>query len=285
MAELLKGLPVAAAIDENTKELLDVALKAGVVPTLAIVRMGEKPDDIYYENAAEKKCIKLGLNCIKVALDKNSDQAAVEKCITDLSCDNSVHGILVLRPFPKHIDDEGIAACLAPEKDIDGITTSSLAAVFAGKNTGFAPCTARACVEVLKHYDIPVLGKKAVVIGRSLVIGKPVSMLLLKENATVTICHTKTANLQAIVKDAEIIVTSAGKLNSLTADMVSPGQVVIDVSMNQTTEGKMRGDAEFDSVSQVVSAITPVPGGVGSVTTSILLNNVATAAINSIKHK
>jgi len=281
MAVILKGSPAAARIDKDTEKNVTELLQIGVIPALAVFRMGEKADDIYYENAAEKKCGKLGVAFKRVVLPDTAGQKEAESALRQLCDDRTVHGILVLRPLPAHIDDEKIAAVLEPGKDVDGITPRSLAAVFSGQVEGFAPCTARACVEILKHYGIGISGKKTVVIGRSLVIGKPVSMLLLRENATVTICHTKTADVSAETKRADIIVTSTGKAESLIGDMVAAGQTVIDVGMNYGADGKMSGDTDFDKVSEIVSAITPVPGGVGSVTTSILVNNVTRAAINA----
>ena len=279
MANLLKGVPVAKSINENTAEMISWLSEQGIIPKLAIVRVGDKEDDLYYENAAIKKCASFGVATEPVHFDAGVSQEIFEEEIRRLNADETVHGVLLLRPLPTHIDDKRISELLSPDKDVDGVTPYSLYNVFSGGDGGFVPCTARACLETLKYYGIPISGKRAVVIGRSLVIGRPVSLLLLRENATVTICHTKTRNIEEITRGADIIVTSAGKIGSLGSGFVSAGQTVIDVSMNADENGKMRGDADFEAVSEIVENITPVPGGIGSVTTSILINNTVKAAL------
>lgn len=282
MAEVLKGLPVAKEINEKTQANIKVLKDAGITPKLAILRVGEKGDDIYYENAAVKKCLQLGIDVLQVHLEDTVSQKKLEDELETLNSDPSVHGILILRPLPNHLDDGRIAELIDPQKDVDGISPMSLYGVFAGENRGFVPCTARACMEMLKFYNIPVQGKKAVVIGRSLVIGKPAAMLLLKENATVTVCHSRTEDIDDIIRSGDIVISCAGKIGMVNEKCVRPGQVVIDVSMNTGSDGKMTGDADFDAVSQIVEAITPVPGGVGTMTTAIMLNNVTHAAMAQI---
>lgn len=282
MAEVLKGLPVAKEINEKTQANIKVLKDAGITPKLAILRVGEKGDDIYYENAAVKKCLQLGIDVLQVHLEDTVSQKKLEDELETLNSDSSVHAILILRPLPNHLDDGRIAELIDPQKDIDGISPMSLYGVFAGENRGFVPCTARACMEMLKFYNIPVQGKKAVVIGRSLVIGKPAAMLLLKENATVTVCHSRTEVIDDIIRSGDIVISCAGKIGMVNEKCVRPGQVVIDVSMNTGSDGKMTGDADFDAVSQIVEAITPVPGGVGTMTTAIMLNNVTHAAMAQI---
>ena len=282
MAEVLKGLPVAKEINEKTQANIKVLKDAGITPKLAILRVGEKGDDIYYENAAVKKCLQLGIDVLQVHLEDTVSQKKLEDELETLNSDSSVHGILILRPLPSHLDDGRIAELIDPQKDVDGISPMSLYGVFAGENRGFVPCTARACMEMLKFYNIPVQGKKAVVIGRSLVIGKPAAMLLLKENATVTVCHSRTEVIDDIIRSGDIVISCAGKIGMVNEKCVRPGQVVIDVSMNTGSDGKMTGDADFDAVSQIVEAITPVPGGVGTMTTAIMLNNVTHAAMAQI---
>ncbi len=282
MAEVLKGLPVAKEINEKTQANIKVLKDAGITPKLAILRVGEKGDDIYYENAAVKKCLQLGIDVLQVHLEDTVSQKKLEDELETLNSDSSVHGILILRPLPNHLDDGRIAELIDPQKDVDGISPMSLYGVFAGENRGFVPCTARACMEMLKFYNIPVQGKKAVVIGRSLVIGKPAAMLLLKENATVTVCHSRTEVIDDIIRSGDIVISCAGKIGMVNEKCVRPGQVVIDVSMNTGSDGKMTGDADFDAVSQIVEAITPVPGGVGTMTTAIMLNNVTHAAMAKI---
>ena len=282
MAEILKGMPVAKEINEKTQANIKVLKDAGITPKLAILRVGEKGDDIYYENAAVKKCLQLGIDVLQVHLEDTVSQKKLEDELETLNSDSSVHGILILRPLPNHLDDGRIAELIDPQKDVDGISPMSLYGVFAGENRGFVPCTARACMEMLKFYNIPVQGKKAVVIGRSLVIGKPAAMLLLKENATVTVCHSRTEDIDDIIRSGDIVISCAGKIGMVNEKCVRPGQVVIDVSMNTGSDGKMTGDADFDAVSQIVEAITPVPGGVGTMTTAIMLNNVTHAAMAQI---
>ena len=278
MAELLKGAPVAAALNEKTKAGAARLRETGVIPTLALVRVGENDADIYYERGAVKRCGAAGVEARSVVLPANVSEEALLRVIDDLNRDSSVHGVLIFRPLPRHISDAKICAALSPEKDVDGITDGSLAGVFTGNGQGFCPCTAQSCVEILEHYGIDCTGKRAVVMGRSLVIGKPVSQLLLSRNATVTVCHTRTRDLPAETKRADIIVAAVGHTNALDGRHVSPAQIVIDVGINTNDEGKMVGDVNFEAVEPIVAAITPVPGGVGSVTTAVLVAHTVQAA-------
>lgn len=279
MAALLKGAPVASALNEKTKARAAALRGRGVVPTLALVRVGENDADVYYERGAIKRCNSLGIETKSVLLPQDVTQEELLAHIRALNGDPSVHGVLIFRPLPRHISDATVCAALAPEKDVDGITDGSLAGVFTGSGRGFCPCTAQGCAEILDFYGIDCTGKRAVVMGRSLVIGKPVSQLLLARNATVTVCHTRTRDLPSETRRADIIVAAVGHLNSLTAQHVSPGQIVVDVGINTDSQGKMRGDADFEAVEPIVSAITPVPGGVGSVTTAVLASHTVTAAV------
>lgn len=280
MAVELKGAPVAAAIDERSRAGIAALAEKGITPMLALVRVGEREDDIAYENGAVKRCERVGVAYQKVTLPENVSQETLLTEIYKLNRDASVHGVLLFLPLPKRFDGGAVRAALAPEKDIDGVTEGSLAGVFTGSGRGFAPCTAQACVEILDYYGIDCKGKKAVVVGRSLVIGKPVSMLLLDRNATVTVCHTKTVDLPAVVREAEIVIAAAGKPKVVGSECFSAGQAVIDVGIN-FVDGSMYGDADFDAASKTVAAITPVPGGVGTVTTSVLVNHVVEAAKRS----
>lgn len=278
MAEILKGAPVAAQLDAETLLRAAALTEKGTVPTLAILRVGDRPDDVYYENAASKRCAKLGINTVKFTLPADACQSEVMEAVEKINSDDSIHGALIFRPMPKEIDEEAVRQALRPEKDVDGITDISMAGVFTGTKSGFAPCTAQSCMEILKFYGIDPKGKKAAVLGRSLVIGRPVAMMLMQENATVTICHTKTANIAEEAKSADIVITAVGRAKIAGADHFRPGQVVLDVGMNALPDGKMCGDADFDEAEKIVDAITPVPGGVGSVTTSVLLRHVVEAA-------
>ncbi len=277
MAIELKGAPVAAAINERSKMELSALLERGVTPTLAIVRIGEREDDLAYENGAVKRCEKVGVAVRSLALPESTTQDELLNIITKLNDDSSVHGVLILMPLPKHFDAEAVRRALSPDKDVDGITDGSLAGVFTGTGEGFAPCTAQACIEILDHYKIDCKGKRAVVIGRSLVVGKPVSMLLLNKNATVTICHTRTVDMPSVTKNAEILIAAAGKAKAVSAEYLCENQIVIDVGIN-FLDGEMCGDVDYDAALPLVSAITPVPGGVGTVTTSVLVSHVVEAA-------
>lgn len=278
MAQILKGAPVAAAIDAATAERSAALAERGIVPTIAILRVGEREDDVYYENAAAKRCGKLGINVVKFTLPATVSQQDVIDCVEKINSDDSIHGALIFRPMPKSLDEEAVRQSLRPEKDIDGITDISMAGVFTGTKSGFAPCTAQSCMEILKFYGIDPKGKKAVVLGRSLVIGRPVAMMLMEANATVTICHTRTENISIETKNADIVIAAVGRAKVAGEEYFRAGQVVLDVGMNALPDGKMCGDVDFEAAEKVVSAITPVPGGVGSVTTSVLLRHVVEAA-------
>lgn len=282
MATLLKGAEAAKALTEKLAARTEELKSKGVEPCLAIVRVGERDDDLSYERGAMKRCEKIGIKVKNVVLPLEVSQEELIAEIEKINADDSIHGVLLFRPLPKHIDDEAVRKSLAPAKDMDGITDGSLGAVYAGTKDGYAPCTAASCVEILKHYNIPISGKRVVVIGRSLVIGKPVSMLLLAENATVTICHSRSQNLAEICREADILVVAAGKAGMVTKDFVRPGQTVLDVGIHVDADGNMCGDTVFAEVEPVVDMITPVPGGVGSVTTAILASHVVEAAEKTI---
>ena len=279
MAELLKGKPVADAMIARMRETA-AALKAkGVEPTLCVVRVGERADDLSYEKGVVKRCEQAGVTLKQVILPETVTQAEFEEAFETVNRDPKVHGILLFRPLPKTLDSERIRSLFDPKKDVDGWTDGSLAGVYANTDLGFAPCTAQAVIELLRFYGIDPKGKRAVVIGRSLVIGRPVSMLLMHANATVTTCHTKTADVPAIAREADVLVCAAGVMKSVTPDFTNPDQIVVDVGIHFDEEaGKLCGDVDFDAVAPCVRAITPVPGGVGSVTTCVLLDHVLKAA-------
>lgn len=279
MATIWKGSDVSVAIDARTREAADKLSRRGVQPTLAIVRVGESGDDVAYERGAVKRAESVGVRVVKYALPQHVAERDLIRRIRLLGRSRGVHGILLLRPLPDGIGSERVFAAIAQEKDVDGVTAGSLAGVFAQTGLGFPPCTAEACIEILDYYGVDPAGKRAVVVGRSLVVGRPLSMLLLTRNATVTVCHTQTADLAAVTRGADILVAAAGKPGLICGEHVSPGQVVIDVGINFTSGGKLAGDVRFDEVMPVVSAVTPVPGGVGTVTTSVLAWHVVTAAM------
>ena len=287
MAKQLLGKEVNEALVASLQTRTAALREKGVVPTLGIIRLGENPSDLSYEKGATKRAEEVGVAVKNYILPETATKEEVLAVIDEVNADASVHGVLMFRPLPKHLkaDQDEICNRLAPCKDVDSMTHMSNAGVFEGQDLGYAPCTPAACMEILDYYGIDCKGKNAVVIGRSLVVGKPVAMMLMAKNATVTICHTRTVNTAEICRNADIIVSAAGVLNSLTKDFVREGQIVIDVSMNWnpekiTTKGKggMSGDAVFEEVEPIVEAITPVPGGVGAVTTSVLMKHVVEAA-------
>ena len=279
MAKRLLGKEVTAALNEKIKANVAALQEKGITPTLGIVRVGEREDDLSYERGAVKRCETLGVACEKFLLPADVSQERLMEVIDQVNADDRIHGVLIFRPLPKHLDEAAVIRALAPEKDVDGITDGSMVGVFAGTDQGFPPCTPQACMEILDHSGIDCTGKKAVVVGRSLVVGKPAAMMLLKKNATVTVCHTRTVDMPSVVKEADIVIVAAGRAGVVTADYVSPGQIVIDVGINVNEEGKLCGDVAFDQVESIVDAITPVPGGVGSVTTSVLVGHVVEAAM------
>jgi len=287
MAKRLLGKEVNEALVASLQTRAAALKEKGVTPTLAILRLGENPSDLSYEKGATKRAEEIGVAIKNFILPETATKEEVLAVIDEINADDAIHGCLMFRPLPKHLkaDQDEICNRLAPKKDVDSMTHMSNAGVFEGQNLGFAPCTPAACMEILDHYGIDCKGKKAVVIGRSLVVGKPAAMMLMQKNATITICHTRTVDPAAVCREADIIISAAGVLNSLTKDFVRPGQVVIDVSMNWNPEkitskgkGGMCGDAIFDEVEPIVEAITPVPGGVGAVTTSVLMKHVVEAA-------
>lgn len=289
MAKLLLGKEVTDALNADLQKRTAALAEKGVKATLGIIRIGEDPSDLSYERGAAKRAELVGVNVVKFLLPADASKEDVLATIDRVNADPAIHGVLMFRPLPKHLkaDQDEICNRLDPKKDVDCMTDLSNAGVFEGRaDLGFAPCTPAACMEILDYYGIDCKGKNAVVIGRSLVVGKPAAMMLMGKNATVTVCHTRTVNTAEIARNADILISSAGVLGSLTKDFVRPGQVVIDVSINWDAEkpnakggkGAIAGDAVFEEVEPIVEAITPVPGGVGSVTTSVLMKHVVEAA-------
>jgi methylenetetrahydrofolate dehydrogenase (NADP+)/methenyltetrahydrofolate cyclohydrolase len=278
MAVVLSGAEVAAALNKGIAQDVEALKARGVAPALAIVRVGERGDDLSYERGATKRAEKVGVAVRSVALAADVTQKELLGVIRELNVDAAVHGVLLFRPLPGHIDEDTVRNALVPEKDVDGITDLSLAGVFAGNDTGYAPCTPQACMEILDHFGIDVKGKNAVVVGRSLVVGKPAAMMLLDRHATVTVCHSRTVDLPSVVRAADIVIACVGRPRMLGAEYLSTGQTVIDVGINVTDEGTLVGDVDFEVAEGIVAAITPVPGGVGTVTTSVLMKHVVEAA-------
>lgn len=275
----MRGAPVAKALTQRLAERAEGLASRGVTPKLALLRVGERADDLSYERAAVKRCDKVGIAAQRVTLPADCSQAELEAAIAGVNADASVHGCLMFRPLPAQLDERAASAALDPAKDMDGVTEGSLAGVFCNERRGFPPCTAEAVVELLRHYDVPLEGANVVVIGRSLVIGRPVSMMLLAANATVTMCHTRTRDLAEKCRAADVVVVAAGHPGTFGAECAAPGQVVVDVGINwDESAGRLVGDVDFDAVEPIVGAVTPVPGGVGSVTTACLAKHVIEAA-------
>ena len=278
MATILKGAPVVAAMNERNAALCEQLKAKGITPTLAVVRVGEREDDLSYERGVIARCGKVGVEVKQFLLPADASQDDLLKVIAEVNAEDTIHGCLLFRPLPKQFNDRTVRAALAPEKDIDGITDGSLAGVFTNTAVGYPPCTAQACLEILKFYNIPLSGRRAVVVGRSLVVGKPAAMMLDRENATVTLCNSRTQNLPDVCREADVVVVAMGRMGFIGAEHLRAGQVVVDVGIHVNEEGKLCGDVRFGEAEPVVESITPVPGGVGTVTTSVLVSHVVEAA-------
>lgn len=274
--KILKGAEVSAKLKEQVQSI--VAAVPGQTPKAAIVRVGGRPDDLAYERNAMKKIAAFGMEACSYAFPEDISEDEFVREFTKINEDDGIDGILLFLPLPKQIGSRLAETLIRPEKDIDGISPINAAKIFAGENDGFAPCTAEAVIEVLRANGIPMTGARAVVVGRSMVVGRPLSMLLLKENATVTVCHTRTKDLKAVCREADILIAAAGKAAMITEEYVADGAVVIDVGINVDENGKLCGDVKWEGLETVASAATPVPGGVGSVTTAVLAKHLALAA-------
>ena len=272
MAERLAGKAVADAMKEELSQKVAAIKEKGITPKLGIIRVGARPDDLYYEGGAKKTCDSVGMAYQVFEYPADIDQAAFEEAVIAVGANKEINGILMFAPLPKQLDEKKIRNLIPVEKDVDCMTIGSAAKVYTDDPTGFPPCTPTACMDILKFYNIPLKGKKAVVLGRSQVVGKPVAMLLLREHATVTICHSRTDDLPAVCADADVLIAAVGRAKMVKANYVKPGQVVIDVGINEDPDspGKYCGDVDYAEVEPIVGKITPVPGGVGSVTTVVL---------------
>lgn len=279
MATLMLGAPVAKELTQSLIPRVDALGQRGVTPTLAVVRVGAREDDLSYERGLTKRCQKVGIALRMFVLDQDCTQDQLMGAIDQVNSDGSIHGCLMFRPLPRTLDEAAACAALDPAKDVDCITQGSLYGVFANRPCGFPPCTAEACVQLLDHYGVQLDGARVTVVGRSLVIGKPVSMMLQARNATVTMCHTHTRDLAEACRQADVVVAAAGHAGTVGADCVQEGQTVVDVGINwDPAAQRLVGDVDFDAVEPVVDAITPVPRGVGSVTTAVLAKHVVEAA-------
>lgn len=272
----LRGAEVSEKLKTQVQEELTIL---GRVPRLAIVRVGESPDDISYERGAVKKMASFGLEAVKYTFPEDITDQRFKEEFRRINEDPKVDGILVFRPLPEQIVQEDIDRMIDPLKDLDGISPVNIAKVFSGDNTGFAPCTAEAVMDILRLNDIPVAGRRAVIVGRSMVVGRPLAMLFLQENATVTVCHTRTVDLPEICRSAQILVVAAGCAKMVDKSFVGEGAIVIDVGINVDENGHLCGDVDFEDIRATAGMATPVPGGIGSVTTSVLAKRLVNAAI------
>ena len=273
----IDGKEVSAAVREQIAAEVSELKAKGITPGLAVIIVGNDPASRVYVNNKKKGCEQVGMNSFEYALPEETTTDELIALIEKLNNDNDVHGILCQLPVPKHIDEEKVLNAISPEKDVDAFHPVNCGKVMTGDYT-FAPCTPAGMVEMLKYYNIPVAGKHCVIIGRSNIVGKPMAMLMLKNNATVSVCHSKTENLSEITKQADILVAAVGRAKFVTADMVKDGAVVLDVGINRMEDGKLCGDVDFDDVAEKTSYITPVPGGVGPMTITMLLKNTLAAA-------
>ncbi len=284
MAQILYGKEVAESMRIAAQGLVTRLNSAGVTPCLALVRVGARPDDIAYEISISKKCEQWGIKVVSHILDEQCTQDELDACIISINEDPSVHGCLLFRPLPSYLDERRACGLLKPEKDIDGITPESLYGVFAHESKGYAPCTAEACIRMLDHYNIGIDGARVAVLGRSLVIGRPVSMLLQQRNATVTMCHSRTRTLSQICKESDIVIAAVGKARMVDESYVHEKLVVLDVGMSwDAKKNALVGDVDYDAVSTRTKAISPCLNGLGTVTTAVALDHVVDAAKKAVK--
>lgn len=281
MASLLRGEPVAENVRQRIIKKCEILQNRGVVPTLGIVRAGSRGNDIAYERGAVKQAQKLGIKVKQFTLAETVSGEELRRVLNEINAASDIHGCLILRPLPAHLKEAEILEILKPEKDVDAITAASMGRMVAGIENGYAPCTAAACLELLKYYQIPLKGRRVTVVGKGINVGLSISLLLLNEEATVSVCHIFTApeEVKRLCREADVLVSAAGCAGLIGVEKVRPGQVVIDVGVNIGNDGKTCGDADFNAVGQVVEAITPVPGGIGAITSCILMEHVVDAAL------
>ena len=281
MAVIMSGKEVASRMKDMLQSRVSELKGNGISPTLGIVRVGKRPDDLVYERSILKRFHSLGIDVNVHELPEDISQEDFDSQFMTVNDDPDIHGILLFRPLPESLNEEYVILHMNPMKDIDGMSPINAARIFAGEKEGFAPCTPSAVMAMLAQYGYDVAGRNVVIVGRSMVVGRPLSMLMLRANATVTVCHSKTQNLQEVCKRADIVVAAAGKAKMLTPDYVTRKSIVVDVGINTDSEGNLCGDVDFERVEPVVLAVSPVPGGVGAVTTSVLAENLLKAAKRS----
>lgn len=278
MGKIMLGLEVVKAMKEAMISEIQSLKERGIHPKLTIIRVGNRKDNLVYERSAKKRMELVGIDCGILELPEDISQEVLEKQFQQVNADVAVHGILLFQPLPEHLDVEPLKRMIDPRKDVDGMSPENIAKIFAGEETGFSPCTAEAVMEMLAYNEVELSGKQVVIVGRSMVVGKPLAMMMLQKNATVTICHSRTEELENVCKRAEILVTAAGKARVITSDMVSEGVIIADVGINVDKDGNLCGDVDFESVEPKAGMISPVPKGIGSVTTSVLAKHVLRGA-------
>ena len=278
MAEIIDGKLVSQKLREELKtQIADFKAKNGISPGLAVIMVGDNPASAVYVRNKHRACSEVGITSYQIELPTETTEDELLSKIDELNSDENVHGILVQLPLPKHIDEEKVINRISPDKDVDAFHPINVGKIMIG-NYSFLPCTPAGIMELLRHYNVDITGKKCVVVGRSNIVGKPMALLLLEKHGTVTVCHSRTRELSEITREADILVVAIGRAYFLTADMVKDGAVVIDVGINRLPDGKLAGDVDFEPVAERASLITPVPGGVGPMTITMLLKNTLTAA-------
>lgn len=278
MSIQMRGAEVAKAMKEQLIREREELNGMGIRPCLTIIRVGAEESDLAYERGAKKRMELVGIDCRVLELPEEISQDEFEKRFQEVNDDPEVHGILLFQPLPSHLNIEPVRQMINPEKDVDGMCPVNFAKIYEGDPTGYAPCTAEAVMVILKHYGIELQGKRVTVVGRSMVVGKPLAMMMLAQNATVTICHSRTKDLAERCREAEVVVAAIGQAKYITADMIAEGAVVADVGINVLEDGTLCGDVDYENVQEKTSHITPVPGGVGNVTTSVLASHILRAA-------
>ena len=279
MYKIIDGKAVSAYVKEQVKNEVAELAKNGSVPALAVIIVGDDPASKVYVGNKKKACEMTGMRSVEYALPAETTEEELLELIGKLNNDKEINGILCQLPVPKHINEDKIIDAIAPEKDVDGFSAVNVGKIWLGKYE-ISPCTPMGVIELLDYYDIPLEGKNCVIVGRSNIVGKPMAALLLERNATVTVCHSRTKDLAAFTKNADVIVAAVGRANFITADMVKEGAVVIDVGINRLETGKLCGDVDFENVKEKASYITPVPGGCGPMTIAVLMKNTLVAYKN-----
>ncbi|MDF2686661.1 MAG: bifunctional 5,10-methylene-tetrahydrofolate dehydrogenase/5,10-methylene-tetrahydrofolate [Clostridia bacterium] len=279
----LRGMPVVNELTEKLKKDIIILNEHDIIPTLAIIRIGENEEDLSYERGAVKRFASVGAKVNVINLPKDCTQAQLENVLHTLNSDKDTHGILIFRPLPKTLSEDSLKNIINPDKDVDCFGSFGYAGLFSGDKNIYPPCTPQAVIELLDYYNIDVSGKKAVIIGRSSVVGKPLALMLLSRNATITVCHTKTINLPEECRRADILIAAAGAAKMVKSDYVNSNQIIIDVGINME-DNKLCGDVDYENAAPLVKAITPVPGGVGTITTAVLLKHTVKSAMLKLNY-